>query len=147
MPVSARIEYVNPPAEGEAIAGDAQVANVRLSSSTTGVASLDYYAASANSKGHGLVVRDLEPGTYFAEITSSYGGWYVASAVSGATDLLSDDLTVLPGAPAATDRNCPAQRPRHPDRNGFIRGPRRVGSGFTAPPTRTTESGVYPSGE
>jgi hypothetical protein len=99
MPVSARIEYVNRPAEGEAIAGDAQVVNVRLSSSTTGVGSLDYYAASANAKGHGLVVRDLEPGTYFAEITSSYGGWYVASAVSGPTDLLSDDLTVLPGAP------------------------------------------------
>ncbi len=99
MPVSARIEYVNPPAEGEAIAGDAQVVNVRLSSSETGFASLDYYAASANAKGHGLAVRDLEPGKYFAEITPSYGGWYVASAVSGATDLLSDDLTVLPGAP------------------------------------------------
>ena len=99
MPVSARIEYVNPPPEGEAIAGDAQLVNVRLSSSATGFASLDYYAAPANAKDHGLVVRDLEPGKYFAEITSSYGGWYVASAVSGPTDLLSDDLTVLPGAP------------------------------------------------
>ena len=100
MPVTPRIEYVNPPAEGEAIAENTQLVNVRLSSSAPGLAPQDYYAAAvANAKDHGLVLRDLEPGKYSADITSSYGGWYVASAESGQTDLLSDDLTVLPGAP------------------------------------------------
>jgi hypothetical protein len=100
MSVMARMEYVNPAAEGEAVAGNAQLVNVRLSPSALPLAPLDYYAtALTNAKDHELVLRDLEPGKYSAEISSSYGGWYVASAVSGGTDLLSDDLTVLPGAP------------------------------------------------
>ena len=100
VPVMARMEYVNPAAEGEAIAGNTQLLNVRLSSNALALAPLDYYAtAPANAKDHELVLRDLEPGKYSAEISSSYAGWYVASAVSGAADLLSDDLTVLAGAP------------------------------------------------
>ena len=43
-----------------------------------------------------LSLRAVEPGRYLPEI-SAYGGWYVASALCGNTNLLADDLTITAG--------------------------------------------------
>ncbi len=57
----------------------------------------DAYSVPGGTKGNRtLSLRAVEPGRYIADI-SAYGGWYVASALCGNTNLLSDDLVVTAG--------------------------------------------------
>jgi Carboxypeptidase regulatory-like domain len=57
----------------------------------------DAYSIPGGTKGNRtLSLHGVEPGRYMADI-SAYGGWYVASAVCGNTNLLSDDLVVTAG--------------------------------------------------
>jgi len=55
------------------------------------------YSVSGGRDDAGLAIRGIEPGTYSAEFTARRP-WHVQSAVSGSTDLLRDDLTVVAGA-------------------------------------------------
>ena len=48
-----------------------------------------------------LVLRNVEPGRYSVELMPQ-GPWYVQSAEYGQTNLLTDDLTLIAGAPLST---------------------------------------------
>jgi hypothetical protein len=57
----------------------------------------DVYSVPSGTKGNRtLSLRAVEPGRYMPEI-SAYGGWYVASALCGNTNLLTDELVVTAG--------------------------------------------------
>ncbi len=57
----------------------------------------DAYSVPGGPKGNRtLSLRAVEPGRYIPEI-SAYGGWYVASALCGNTNLLTDDLVITAG--------------------------------------------------
>ena len=54
--------------------------------------------------GSQLVIKNVVPGHYRAELQPTFGDMYVASARCGTTDLLSGDLTIAPNAtPGAID--------------------------------------------
>jgi hypothetical protein len=99
IPVSVRTDYINPSARDMVVIGrGGPPVNIGLNSATTLLSAETYYASTMpNGIDQALAIRDVTPGKYSADINSS-GEWYVASAQCGATDLLSDDLTILPGA-------------------------------------------------
>ena len=100
IPVSVRTDHINPPARDDMVVDGrgAQPVNIGLNSATPLLSAESYYASTIpNGIDQALAIRDISPGKYSADINPS-GEWYVASAQCGATDLLSDDLTILPGA-------------------------------------------------
>jgi hypothetical protein len=79
--------------------GQDVVANVRLVNTTAVLGGPQYYASpEADGPNPKLVLKDVEPGAYQVELQPS-GGWYVASAQCGNTDLLQGPLTVPSGSP------------------------------------------------
>jgi hypothetical protein len=78
---------------------DEALVSVRLSSSGIGMA--DYFAGIEGTPPHrSMVIRNVAPGKYSVEI-DPHGDWYVQSAEYGQTNLLTDDLTLTPGAQAS----------------------------------------------
>ena len=71
--------------------------NVHLIPLGTSAGGQDYFS-SPTPGSDALAIRDVQPGTYAAEFTSS-PPWHVDSAVCGDIDLMSDNLTISPGAP------------------------------------------------
>jgi Carboxypeptidase regulatory-like domain len=75
--------------------------NVRLFSQTAFAGDQAAFAGmglDGRPESRSLAVRNLEPGTYRAQITPN-GLGYVASAFCGGANLLNEDLTVAPGSP------------------------------------------------
>jgi hypothetical protein len=99
IPVNVRTESESAASSQPEIAHPTLV-SVRLRSTALTLNNLEYYAdAGRNPASPELAVRGIEPGRYSVEIRAN-SNWYVASAESGATDLLRDDLTVPSGGDA-----------------------------------------------
>jgi len=70
---------------------------VHLLSSESPLTALDFWSAPDPQNGSALAMRNVEPGKYSVEVTTS-GSWYVQSITCGSTDLLHDPLVVPSGA-------------------------------------------------
>jgi hypothetical protein len=76
-----------------------QAINIRLTKEGPAFGNSDEWLSVAGTNDPAAnSLRDLAPGKYSIEITAPGPRWYVRSAQCGGTDLLRDELTVVPGA-------------------------------------------------
>ena len=104
VPVSVRMDAVAnrplPPAIASRIPNEPPPVSVRLVDSSPNAR--EWYATFDNTPNpRSLVFRNLEPGRYSA-LLNAQGGWYVASAEYGQSNVLTDDLVIVPGASPST---------------------------------------------
>src|SRR5271165_291111 len=94
IPVAVRMESSNPQSAPAGLpdASSAPPVQIRLLATKQG-ANDAYSALERTTPPYSIVVRNLEPGRYIAEVTSQ-GTWYVQSATYQQTNLLAEDLTL-----------------------------------------------------
>ncbi len=97
VPVVVRTEAINPTPPQQGYPRDRPPVDVSLNSSTPSLQQPSYGSSvEGNPRNRTLVIRDIQPGKYTAEILP-FATWYVASAQCGGTDLLREELTVTEG--------------------------------------------------
>lgn len=104
IPISAHTEskapagQVSPPDTGAVNAASPPPLSVHLLGSAPGMGD-SFSTLEGPPAQQKLIIRNVDPGRYTVDVMPQ-GPWYVQSAEFGQTNLLNDDLTVTPGAPA-----------------------------------------------
>lgn len=98
IPVLVRIEGSD--SRSKATPSKAPPVSVHLSSSGPSFAVSEYASMPDTSADMSLVIRDVDSGRYFAEVSAG-APFYVQSAQCGGVDLLRDDLSVTSGSRVA----------------------------------------------